>query len=97
MRFGAFLLAAQFPGQDHTTVPRRRHRPPAANPTPASSWPPPQPPPVELAAQRGLPLLLGMHASDTDKAALIGHYNRVAGTTGWRAIPHPARPGHGRE
>jgi hypothetical protein len=52
---------------------------------------------VELAAQRGLPLLLGMHASDTDKAALIGHYNRVAGTTGWRAIPHPARPGHGRE
>jgi alkanesulfonate monooxygenase SsuD/methylene tetrahydromethanopterin reductase-like flavin-dependent oxidoreductase (luciferase family) len=36
---------------------------------------------VELAAQRGLPLLLGMHASDTDKAALIGHYNRAAGTT----------------
>lgn len=35
---------------------------------------------VELAAQRGLPLLLGMHASDTDKAALIGHYNRVADT-----------------
>ncbi|MGH3865011.1 MAG: LLM class flavin-dependent oxidoreductase [Pseudonocardiaceae bacterium] len=36
---------------------------------------------VELAAQRGLPLLLGMHASDTDKAALIGHCNRVAGAT----------------
>ena len=34
---------------------------------------------VELAARRGLPLLLGMHASDTEKAALIGHYNRVAG------------------
>ena len=37
---------------------------------------------MELAAQHGLPLLLGMHASDTDKAVLIGHYNRVAGTTG---------------
>ncbi len=36
---------------------------------------------VELAAQRGLPLLLGMHASDTDKAALIDHYNQAAGTT----------------
>jgi alkanesulfonate monooxygenase SsuD/methylene tetrahydromethanopterin reductase-like flavin-dependent oxidoreductase (luciferase family) len=33
---------------------------------------------VELAAQRGLPLLLGMHASDTEKAALIDHYNQVA-------------------
>ncbi|HEX4100572.1 MAG: LLM class flavin-dependent oxidoreductase [Pseudonocardiaceae bacterium] len=33
---------------------------------------------VELAAQRGLPLLLGMHASDADKAALIDHYNQVA-------------------
>ncbi|MDQ3760329.1 MAG: LLM class flavin-dependent oxidoreductase [Actinomycetota bacterium] len=36
---------------------------------------------VELAARRGLPLLLGMHASDTEKAALISHYNRVAGRT----------------
>lgn len=36
---------------------------------------------VELAARRGLPLLLGMHASDTDKAALIGHYDQVAGGT----------------
>lgn len=43
---------------------------------------------VELAAQRGLPLLLGMHASDTDKATLIGHYNRVAGTT--RRVTHIA-------
>ncbi|MGH3754458.1 MAG: LLM class flavin-dependent oxidoreductase [Pseudonocardiaceae bacterium] len=33
---------------------------------------------VELAAQRGLPLLLGMHASDADKAALIGHYHQAA-------------------
>ncbi|MGH3771123.1 MAG: LLM class flavin-dependent oxidoreductase [Pseudonocardiaceae bacterium] len=43
---------------------------------------------VELAARRGLPLLLGMHASDTDKAALIGHYDRVAGTT--RQVKHIA-------
>ena len=33
---------------------------------------------VELAAQRGLPLLLGKHASDTEKAALIDHYNQIA-------------------
>jgi alkanesulfonate monooxygenase SsuD/methylene tetrahydromethanopterin reductase-like flavin-dependent oxidoreductase (luciferase family) len=33
---------------------------------------------VELAAQRGLPLLLGMHANDTEKAALIDHYHQVA-------------------
>lgn len=33
---------------------------------------------MELAAQRGLPLLLGMHASDAEKASLIGHYNQVA-------------------
>jgi alkanesulfonate monooxygenase SsuD/methylene tetrahydromethanopterin reductase-like flavin-dependent oxidoreductase (luciferase family) len=33
---------------------------------------------AELAAKRNLPLLLGMHASDAEKVALIGHYNRVA-------------------
>ncbi|MCA1694715.1 MAG: hypothetical protein LC749_08295 [Actinobacteria bacterium] len=33
---------------------------------------------MELTAQRGLPLLLGMHASDAEKGALIGHYNRSA-------------------
>ena len=30
---------------------------------------------VELAARRGLPLLLGMHADDAEKAAFIDHYN----------------------
>lgn len=35
---------------------------------------------VELAARRGLPLLLGMHADDTEKADFIGHYNRVTTT-----------------
>lgn len=34
---------------------------------------------VELAAQRGLPLLLGMHADDAAKAAAIAHHSRVAG------------------
>ena len=33
---------------------------------------------VELAAQRGLPLLLGMHASDAEKAALVDHYDQLA-------------------
>lgn len=43
---------------------------------------------VELAAQRGLPLLLGMHAGDAEKAALIRHYNRAAGST--RQVGHIA-------
>ncbi|MGH3824064.1 MAG: LLM class flavin-dependent oxidoreductase [Pseudonocardiaceae bacterium] len=36
-------------------------------------------PTVELAAHRGLPLLLGMHASDTEKASLIHHYDQATG------------------
>lgn len=36
-------------------------------------------PTVGLAARRGLPMLLGMHASDTEKASLIRHYNQAAG------------------
>lgn len=42
-------------------------------------------PTVELAARRGLPLLLGMHAGDTEKASLIRHYNQAAGDA-----PHPS-------
>jgi len=45
-------------------------------------------PTVELAARRGLPLLLGMHADDGEKATLIGHYDRVAG--GARRVRHIA-------
>jgi alkanesulfonate monooxygenase SsuD/methylene tetrahydromethanopterin reductase-like flavin-dependent oxidoreductase (luciferase family) len=35
-------------------------------------------PTVEAAAARGLPLLLGMHATDEEKAAFLAHYARVA-------------------
>jgi uncharacterized protein (DUF2252 family) len=41
---------------------------------------------VELAARRGLPLLLGMHADDTEKAAML---------TGWRRRPARASPSGG--
>jgi hypothetical protein len=34
---------------------------------------------VELAARRGLPLLLGMHTSDAEKTALIERYNHLLG------------------
>lgn len=35
-------------------------------------------PTAKLAAQRGLPMLLGMHANDSEKAALITHYHQLA-------------------
>jgi alkanesulfonate monooxygenase SsuD/methylene tetrahydromethanopterin reductase-like flavin-dependent oxidoreductase (luciferase family) len=37
---------------------------------------------VEQAAARGLPLILGMHATDEEKAALIAHYASVAARCG---------------
>ena len=39
-------------------------------------------PTVEVAAARGLPLLLGLHATDEEKAALLAHYARVASDCG---------------
>jgi alkanesulfonate monooxygenase SsuD/methylene tetrahydromethanopterin reductase-like flavin-dependent oxidoreductase (luciferase family) len=33
---------------------------------------------LDLAARRGLPLLLGMHADDAEKAAVLGHYADAA-------------------
>jgi alkanesulfonate monooxygenase SsuD/methylene tetrahydromethanopterin reductase-like flavin-dependent oxidoreductase (luciferase family) len=39
---------------------------------------------AELAARRGLPMLLGMHAGDEEKRALVEHYRRYG----------PAAPGH---
>lgn len=36
------------------------------------------PPTIEVAAERGLPLLLGVHTSDEDKIAAIARYRRVA-------------------
>lgn len=35
-------------------------------------------PTAKLAAHRGLPMLLGMHANDNEKAALIDHYHQFA-------------------
>jgi alkanesulfonate monooxygenase SsuD/methylene tetrahydromethanopterin reductase-like flavin-dependent oxidoreductase (luciferase family) len=45
---------------------------------------------VALAAARGLPLLLGLHATDAEKAALLRHYAAVATDFGHdpTAIPH---------
>jgi alkanesulfonate monooxygenase SsuD/methylene tetrahydromethanopterin reductase-like flavin-dependent oxidoreductase (luciferase family) len=37
---------------------------------------------VELAARRGLPMLLGMHIGDQDKAAMVAHYARIARAAG---------------
>lgn len=37
---------------------------------------------VDLAARHGLPLLLGMHADDTEKAAMIARHSRVTGAEG---------------
>jgi alkanesulfonate monooxygenase SsuD/methylene tetrahydromethanopterin reductase-like flavin-dependent oxidoreductase (luciferase family) len=36
---------------------------------------------VELAARRGLPMLLGMHAGDEEKRALVRHYGRYGPAT----------------
>ncbi|MFC6084288.1 LLM class flavin-dependent oxidoreductase [Sphaerisporangium aureirubrum] len=41
-----------------------------------------------LAAARGLPMLLGMHIGDADKAAMVEAYGRAAGDTG--DVPHVA-------
>jgi alkanesulfonate monooxygenase SsuD/methylene tetrahydromethanopterin reductase-like flavin-dependent oxidoreductase (luciferase family) len=45
---------------------------------------------VDLAAARGVPLLLGMHASDDEKADLLARYAEVAGRHGH----DPAAVGH---
>ncbi|MFE2144618.1 LLM class flavin-dependent oxidoreductase [Streptomyces sp. NPDC059456] len=37
---------------------------------------------VRLAAQRGLPMLLGMHCGDEDKAAMVALYRRTAAAAG---------------
>jgi alkanesulfonate monooxygenase SsuD/methylene tetrahydromethanopterin reductase-like flavin-dependent oxidoreductase (luciferase family) len=45
---------------------------------------------VELAAARGLPMLLGMHLGDDDKIAMLDHYDTTARTAGRdpRGVPH---------
>lgn len=45
---------------------------------------------VELAAERGLPMLLGMHIGDEEKADLVAHYRKAAAAAGHdpRSVPH---------
>jgi alkanesulfonate monooxygenase SsuD/methylene tetrahydromethanopterin reductase-like flavin-dependent oxidoreductase (luciferase family) len=65
-----------------------RFRPVTVVPSPATK---PRPPvtvaattlaTVDVAAARGLPLLLGLHAGDEEKASLLRHYARVAAEHG---------------
>ncbi|MEV4243425.1 LLM class flavin-dependent oxidoreductase [Streptosporangium canum] len=45
---------------------------------------------VTLAAERGLPMLLGMHIGDEEKVAMLRHYRQTAaGGPGWRADREP--------
>ena len=60
-----------FPEVDVVPRPRTQPRPPIVLAATTATT-------AELAAQRGLPLLLGMHATDAEKAALIDHYNQTA-------------------
>lgn len=45
---------------------------------------------VELAAARGLPMLLGMHIGDEEKADLVAHYRKAAAAAGCDpdSVPH---------
>lgn len=61
----------RFPDVDIVPRPRTQPRPDVVLAATTSGT-------VELAACRGLPLLLGMHADDTEKAAFIGHYHRLS-------------------
>ncbi len=64
-----------------------------------------QPPPVAvactspatetLAASRGLPMLLGMHVGDAEKAAAIRRHDAVLNEHGTSADPHGYGPAHG--
>ncbi|MEO3924906.1 LLM class flavin-dependent oxidoreductase [Micromonosporaceae bacterium B7E4] len=66
--------------------PRHRFRPVAVVPRPARPVPvwvaATSAPTVELAAHRGLPLLLGMHADDVAKSDTLGRYARAATAAG---------------
>jgi alkanesulfonate monooxygenase SsuD/methylene tetrahydromethanopterin reductase-like flavin-dependent oxidoreductase (luciferase family) len=71
-RVAAHGSTYRFPAVDVVPEPRTRPRPEVvlAATTPAT---------VELAAHRQLPLLLGMHADDEEKADLIGRYWHLGG------------------
>jgi alkanesulfonate monooxygenase SsuD/methylene tetrahydromethanopterin reductase-like flavin-dependent oxidoreductase (luciferase family) len=64
----------RFPFRDVAMVPAPPHRLPVWVAATAA-------PTVELAAERGLPLLLGMHDDDAAKAAMLRHHAAVGGGT----------------
>jgi alkanesulfonate monooxygenase SsuD/methylene tetrahydromethanopterin reductase-like flavin-dependent oxidoreductase (luciferase family) len=85
------LLTALEPGQVGADGDRYRFfrfRPVTVVPRPATELRPPVTvaattlPTVEAAATRGLPLLLGLHATDEEKASLLTRYARVAARHG---------------
>ncbi|GII54422.1 alkanal monooxygenase [Planotetraspora thailandica] len=49
---------------------------------------------VRLAADRGLPMLLGMHIDDEEKAAMLGDYRARASARGGNASVEPDAQGH---
>jgi alkanesulfonate monooxygenase SsuD/methylene tetrahydromethanopterin reductase-like flavin-dependent oxidoreductase (luciferase family) len=63
--------------RDVTMVPRPRTRPHPPVTVACTS-----PATVELAAARGLPMLLGMHIDDDDKAHMVTHYAKAARAAG---------------
>jgi alkanesulfonate monooxygenase SsuD/methylene tetrahydromethanopterin reductase-like flavin-dependent oxidoreductase (luciferase family) len=74
-----------FAFREVSVVPRPAH-PPSVTVAATS------PPTVELAASRGLPMLLGMHMSDDEKVAMLDHYAAAARAAGRdpRGVPHVA-------
>jgi alkanesulfonate monooxygenase SsuD/methylene tetrahydromethanopterin reductase-like flavin-dependent oxidoreductase (luciferase family) len=74
-----------FTFREVSLVPRPGPRPPVtvACTSPAT---------VEIAANRGLPMLLGMHVGDEDTIAMLDHYGRTALSAGRdpRDVPHVA-------
>lgn len=65
----------RFPEIDLVPRPRTHPRPEVILATTTAST-------AKLAAQRALPMLLGMHANDSEKAALIDQYNQLAPSPG---------------
>ncbi|WP_028922512.1 LLM class flavin-dependent oxidoreductase [Pseudonocardia acaciae] len=82
------VLAAMAGGRVDARGDRFRFRPVPIVPEPLTR---PRPPvavactstaTVEIAALRGLPMLLGMHIDDEDKAAMVAHHSEVARAAG---------------
>ncbi len=91
----AWLSGAPRVGADG---PLFRFRPVAVVPRPRRTLPvwvaATSPATVETAASRGLPLLLGMHATDAEHTDLLGHYRRVAAAHGHDPTRAPHASAH---